>query len=492
MTERRLPRPFRNMSTALAVQRAVVCAVFVCAVVCTAARRLLLSGVIAIVVAQWITTPLAHAEDAPPPQVQVRAHLEPPGPVVAGTQIKLVVDVLTTTWFTDAPDWPLFDMPGALVTLPDEQAQNLTQSIDGQTWFGVRRAYRIAPQAGRKFDVPSFEIHVSPAGASAPVTLHTPAQTFVATVPPGAQGMAVFFPTRDLQVMQKVERGGTPLRVGDTVTRSVTQRAAETQSMLIPPVSFDAVEDTRQYPREPQTHDVLDGSHGLVAGERTDAVMYVVDQAGSIELPPLRIEWWNTATQQREVATLPAVRLHASAARDAPLFDLPQAAGKAVHRIVTLDARDGLAIAVAGLVVIALAMSWRTVRARVRREAGRLRAAQQHWQTGEPHAWRTLCRASRRDTWPETVAALYRWAGLARRETDADVLCELSEDEDVRALAATVAAHYRAREAGAATPAQAEIDRARHTVRTLRRKWRTARAMRRNDSDTALPPLYGE
>ncbi|CAM2171885.1 hypothetical protein PSAC2689_10650 [Paraburkholderia sacchari] len=51
----------------------------------------------------------ARADDAP--KVMVRAHLEPVGAVVAGTQVKLVVDCLTTTWFTEAPDWPLFDVP---------------------------------------------------------------------------------------------------------------------------------------------------------------------------------------------------------------------------------------------------------------------------------------------------------------------------------------------------------------------------------------------
>ena len=43
-----------------------------------------------------------------PPQSMVRAHLEPAGPVVAGSEVKLVVDCLTTTWFTEAPNWPLF------------------------------------------------------------------------------------------------------------------------------------------------------------------------------------------------------------------------------------------------------------------------------------------------------------------------------------------------------------------------------------------------
>jgi hypothetical protein len=35
----------------------------------------------------------------PAPRIIARAHLEPAGPVVEGSEVKLVVDVLTTTWF---------------------------------------------------------------------------------------------------------------------------------------------------------------------------------------------------------------------------------------------------------------------------------------------------------------------------------------------------------------------------------------------------------
>jgi len=92
-----------------------------------------------------------------------RAHLEPAGPVVAGSEVKLVVDLLTTTWFTEAPDWPLFTVPDAIVNLPDEQAENLSGDIDGTRWFGVSRAYRIdsatcVADRGGSFSLPPVTI----------------------------------------------------------------------------------------------------------------------------------------------------------------------------------------------------------------------------------------------------------------------------------------------------------------------------------------------
>src|ERR1700722_11062511 len=240
------------------------------------------------------------ADTGSAPQVMVRAHIEPSGPVVAGSQIKLVVDCLTTTWFTEAPDWPLFTVPGAIVSLPDEQAVNLHEVIDGVDWFGVSRAYRIVPQTGGPFAIPSFAITVQPGQASGPVKLMTPLLTFAATVPAGAEGMSTFFPAQKLVATQAVEPSQERVKVGDQVTRTITQRAAGTQSMLIPPANFSDVAVLKRYPKAATTKDIVEDRAGLVAGERTDAVTYVVDHGGKFTLPAVTIEWWNTNTQRKE------------------------------------------------------------------------------------------------------------------------------------------------------------------------------------------------
>jgi len=122
------------------------------------------------------------------PQLLVRAHIEPSGTVVAGTEVRLVVDCLTTTWFTEAPNWPLFTVRGAIVNLPDEQAENLHEVINGVSWHGVSRAYRVVPQKAGAFEIPAFPITVYPGGTTAPATLVPPALRPVPTVPAGAEG----------------------------------------------------------------------------------------------------------------------------------------------------------------------------------------------------------------------------------------------------------------------------------------------------------------
>jgi hypothetical protein len=220
----------------------------------------------------------AFADSAP--RTMVRAHLEPSGPVVAGSEVKLVVDLLTTTWFTEAPNWPLFSVPDAIVSLPDEQADNLSEDIGGVRWFGVSRAYRIAPQAGKTFDIAPFAITVYPGGTNTPVQVMTPALKLVATLPPGAQGMSTFFPTTRLTATQTIEPAKEHIRVGDSVTRTITQSATGTESMLIPPVNLGDIDGLKRYAKPPVTRNIVQDRVGLVAGERTDSATYAVDHNG--------------------------------------------------------------------------------------------------------------------------------------------------------------------------------------------------------------------
>lgn len=364
--------------------------------------------VLVLTFAALLVIPVCRAQE--PPGTMIRAHLEPAGPVVAGTQVKLVVDVLTTTYFTDAPDWPLFDIPGAIVTLPDEQAQNLTETIDGREWFGVSRTYRIAPQAGRAFDIPPVVIHVTPSGAPAPVTLTTPGLKFEATVPPGAQAMRAFFPTHGLHVSQTLDPAGGSLHVGDTVTRTITQRADGTESILIPPAPLGDVDGLQRYPQPASTQDDLGTGRSLVAGERRDSAMYVVNRSGRFELPAITVEWWNLRTQQIERVDVPALRISARGAADTPLFAIPAEVGaKATHRILVLDLRDLIALGTVILLLVAVVWSWPRLYTKGLRAVRHVRAMYDAWRTGEPHAWRQLRRAARSAPWPGVVTALYQW-----------------------------------------------------------------------------------
>lgn len=428
---------------------------------------------VSILLACLFTLTAARADDAP--RTMLRAHLEPAGPVVAGSAVKLVVDALTTTYFSQAPDWPLFDLHDAFVTLPDDSAQNLNETIDGVRWFGVSREYQIVPRAAGTFDVPPFNVTLHPGGTDTPVTLETPPLSFSATLPPGAENMTTFFPAPKLTATQVIEPKDGRLEVGGTITRVITQRAEATEPMLIPPLAFGDVDGLRRYAKAPVTRSVSDGRGGLVAGERVDTVTYVVNRRGHYTLPPIDIEWWNTATKQRETVHLPAVTFTARAAQEKPLWAIPAdaLAGAARHTVIFLSARD---LVLAGVVLACLV----TVVAFYSRVRGWVEELVRWWSAmrkrraqGEFAAWRGLRTAVASGAMQRIVPALYRWIDASPRFAR-PARVAMIDDPQLKPLAEAVQQHYT-HHATDAPPMRLDFRRLRRRARKQKR--------------AALPPL---
>ncbi|WP_168794066.1 BatD family protein [Paraburkholderia aromaticivorans] len=421
----------------------------------------------------------ASAMADPAPRIMARAHLEPAGPVVAGSEVKLVVDVLTTTWFTEAPNWPLFNIPGAIVNLPDEQATNLSEDIDGTRWFGVSRAYRIAPQAGKTFEIAPLTITVYPGGMTGPAQVTTPALKLVATLPPGAEGMTTFFAAPKLTVEQKIEPTPGHLAVGAPLTRTITQRAASTESMLIPPAILGDVAGLKRYAKPAATRNIVEDRAGLVAGERTDSASYVAERTGTYNLPPVTIEWWNTTTRREEKIVLPAVRFSAAAVREKPLFEIPIDAmrGGMPHRIVVIHARQVIVGCVVVLGVILLIALRARAGSFVRRGERAVTHAWQRWLASDALAWRKLATAARKGEWRRTIPALYAWidrAGDFGRPARFENI-DTTGDQDAASLIAAVESNYAGDDARSG-PRWKEIG------AVLRRRADQARTKRKDDS----------
>lgn len=441
-------------------------------------------ALLAALLAFWLASLLATGPAAadPAPRIMARVHLEPAGPVVAGSEVKLVVDLLTTTWFTEAPNWPLFTIADAIVNLPDEQADNLSEDIGGTRWFGVSRAYRIAPQAGKTYEIAPLTITVYPGGMQGPVQVRTPALKFVATLPPGAEGMTTFFAAPQLTVEQKIEPAPGHLAVGAPLTRTITQRAAGTESMLIPPAILADVAGLKRYAKPAATRNIVKDRAGLVAGERTDSASYVADRSGTFSLPPVTIEWWNTMARRKETVVLPAVRFSADAVRDKPLFDIPLDAMREgmPHRVVVIHAREAIAGCLVVLGVILL-ISWRAhVASFVRRGERALSEARTRWLASDALARRKLAVAARKGEWRRTIAALYWWMDRGRdfgRPARFENI-EAAGDQDAARLIAAVESNYAG--GNARSPSWKEIK------AVLRRSADRARTKR---EDETLPRL---
>src|SRR5262249_618824 len=153
----------------------------------------------------------------------------------------LVVDVLVTTWFMAAPEFPSIDIPGAMVTLSDQEAPHLSETIDNEKWFGISRIYRITPLQGGTLDIPAIAIVLHPGQPTAPITVQTRPLKLTIKETPRPSGAEHLIATTRLQLTQRLDRKLADLKTGDAFTRSVEVTADGTAAMFLPQTTFQPI-----------------------------------------------------------------------------------------------------------------------------------------------------------------------------------------------------------------------------------------------------------
>jgi hypothetical protein len=255
-----------------------------------------------------VTGPLWAVE----PQLRVQAQLVPGNDVVVGEQVQLQVDVLTDSWFTAAADLPPLQLPGARVQAPDGEAEHLNQVIEGKTFYGMRYRYRITPAVARTFEIPALTVQAQPGQATAPLSAQTAPLSLQATQPPGFDPGETVLVADGLRLTQTLTP--TPLKVGDTLTRTVTLQADNTPGLSLPPPGQAQVKGLRRYPQSPIISNLDDGRGHISGGQRIDRQVYRVEQAGHYQLPAISVKWWDSRNHRLQVTRVPGVSVEAQAA----------------------------------------------------------------------------------------------------------------------------------------------------------------------------------
>jgi hypothetical protein len=184
----------------------------------------------------------ALAQQATAPEPILNVTLDPLR-VVVGQPTTLRIDVLAPNYMTSPPELPGFQVRNAVTR--QLQSVNLTEERNGMTYAGVRFEFALYPQEPGTYAVADQKVKVKYAVEPPAVreeALSLPRVSFAAFIPDAAAGLNPFLASSRLTIEQSVLRSSEQLKVGDSVTRSITIRAADTPAMLLPPVTFPAVE----------------------------------------------------------------------------------------------------------------------------------------------------------------------------------------------------------------------------------------------------------
>ncbi|MFK4771715.1 hypothetical protein [Rhizobium sp. ZW T2_16] len=247
-----------------------------------------------------------------------RASIDGSEKLVAGQQVHIVVDVFVPDFFTSPPQFPLFEVADALVTLSSDRAQNIVQTIDATQYSVIRKAYIVVPERSGSFSLPMIEVELgySANGKSTKTVVHVALPSFDVTASVGP--IPSMFAARRLTLTETFDRDPAHLRPGDALVRTVLVTAEDTQAMLIPPVDVGLAEGAAQYPKQPV---LLDGVPQRSVGRsvetgstRTETIVYTVPEAGLLRLPEVSYRWFDLESHSAATASLPAVEVVVAAA----------------------------------------------------------------------------------------------------------------------------------------------------------------------------------
>jgi len=372
----------------------------------------------------WIIACVAMAAHAAEPMARV--HVDAKQPVLVGQQIRIEVEIVAPNFFTSAPPFPPMQMPGAIVTMPDESGQNFVDVIDGQTFAGIRKTYIFAAQQAGDFMLPPVRSAFTYSGddgkpRQGEVTM--PQTRITAVLPAGAaqaqgQGAAAQQPVARITITQSFDRSvdarSEHLHAGDAVVRTLDTYAEMTQAMMIPPPHIEAPDGVRVFSADPKLSDVTKDREGFLGGRRIDRVTYVFEKPGTYKLPAIDIAWFDAGTGKSQKAEAPAVTItvdarqgsDAIAPEAAPVLGADEGGPPGFWRRVAW--KRWLGGGVAALLVAGLLLRWLT-----RRwpdwKANR-QARQARMNVSEPVLFEAVAQGCRAGDPTRTYAALLRWS----------------------------------------------------------------------------------
>ncbi len=220
---------------------------------------------------------------------------------------------------------PQVEQGNAIIERIGEDASYETR-VNGRPYQVVERRYAIFPQSSGplKIDALTFrgQSGLSPFSMLDPfgrqpqmiVRQSAPVELEVRAKPEG-QDLALWLPASSLTLTQSWSNDGPEFRVGVPITRTMTLSAEGLTASQLPELPAWVPGTFKSYPDQPQLTDGK-SAEGL-AGTRVEKVAIIPNQPGEFELPAIRIPWWNTMSDQLEVAEVPAQRIVVLPAVDA-------------------------------------------------------------------------------------------------------------------------------------------------------------------------------
>ena len=113
-----------------------------------------------------------------------------------------------------------------------------------------------------------------------------------------------WLPAENLQIESEIIEDTNSITTGEAITRNIIVRAKGLLGSQLPPTSVASSNMIKTYPDKEKLSNQL--INGEVIGIRHDTVAIIPLKSGKFSLPEIKIDWWNTKTNQQETTRLAA------------------------------------------------------------------------------------------------------------------------------------------------------------------------------------------
>ncbi|MEZ9473996.1 BatD family protein [Vibrio splendidus] len=230
-----------------------------------------------------------------------------PTKVSVNEQVILNIEVATPRWLTGGTRIGSIEIPNVIAKQRNQLATNYTERVNGTTWSRQRWEVTLYPMTSGEFVIPTVPVRIqvsAPDGSNVGGTLYTQSIKFEASLPSGLlDNESPWFSATEVDIEQQWQRSSENLKVGDAITRTVTIKAKDSLSVLLPDVLNN--ESTQQYQAYPQPNRLDDTQdRGNYRSSRIEETVYVIQQGGEFTLPEFSFQWWDSKNQRLETVVI--------------------------------------------------------------------------------------------------------------------------------------------------------------------------------------------
>lgn len=180
---------------------------------------------------------------------------------------------------------------------------------NGRRYYVLEKRFGIYPQKSGNLTIPvqSFSgFRVGPGFFSTrePVLSRSKSHSVDVKARPAEFNGEHWLPATNVTIEETWIGGPPEFTVGEPVNRSIVISASGVAASLLPSLSDTPIDGAKTYQDPPVEDQTLTGE-GIEATQ-TVVVGIVPTRSGLLQLPAIEIPWWNTLTDQLEVARIPA------------------------------------------------------------------------------------------------------------------------------------------------------------------------------------------